>query len=353
MSDRARRARAILAMVSAHMRASYREPGALFWTYGFPILLSVVLGLAFRSRGPEPALVAVVEGPGASEVAERLQGAKDIHATRLSSAEASNALRTSKLDLVITPTSGGPPLSVTYRYDETRPESRLARSITDDVLQRSLGRKDAAEVRSELMTEIGSRYIDFLLPGLLGLGLMSTGLWGIGFSLADMRAKKLLKRIIATPMRRGDFLFSFLLVRIVLLCIELPPLLLFAKLLFGITVRGSVVAFGAAVALGALTFATMGLALASRAENPQIVGGLINVVSFPMYLCSGVFFSASRFPERVQPALALLPLSALNDALRAVMTDGAGFAQVTRPLLVLAVWLAVSFAAAVKLFKWR
>jgi ABC transporter DrrB family efflux protein len=227
-----------------------------------------------------------------------------------------------------------------------------AAGVTVSPLVRAAGAAPAVGSRDELVTEVGARYIDFLLPGLLGLSLMSTGFWGIGFSLAEMRAKKLLKRIVATPMRRSDFLASFLIVRVVLLVVELPPLL-FARLLFSITVRGSPVAFLVVVLLGAMMFATMGLAMASRAENPQIVSGLINVLSFPMYLCSGVFFSAARFPARVQPVIRLLPLSALNEALRAIMIDGGGFAEIGRQLLVMAVWLVVSFALALRLFKWR
>jgi len=350
VSDGARRVRSIRAMVTSHMRASYREPGGLFWTYGFPIIMSLVLGLAFRARAPEPAHVAIADGPRAAWLAERLAGGREVVATVSPAARAENDLRVGKVDVLVVGEADG---TVTYRYDESRAEARLARALADRELQRAAGATPAVGSRDELVTEVGARYIDFLLPGLLGLSLMSTGFWGIGFSLAEMRGKKLLKRIVATPMRRSDFLASFLIVRVVLLAIELPPLLIFARLLFSITVRGSPLAFLVVVLLGAMMFATMGLAMASRAENPQIVSGLINVLSFPMYLCSGVFFSAARFPGRVQPVIRLLPLSALNEALRAVMIDGAGFAEIGRQLLVMAVWLAVSFALAMRLFKWR
>lgn len=353
MSDSARRIGAIRAMVVAHMRASYREPGGLFWTYGFPILLSLVLGLAFRSRAPEPAHVGVLLAPSApnvAEVVEKLSRGGEVLAQALPADQAERALRTGKVDTLVVVHPDG---TVTYRFDPTRPEARLAHALADRELQRASGAKPEIPTKDEIVTEVGARYIDFLLPGLLGLGLMSTGLWGIGFALADMRAKKLLKRIVATPMRRSDFLASFLLVRVVLLGIEIPPLLLFARLLFSISVRGSPLAFLVVILLGALLFATLGLLLASRADNPQIVSGLINVISFPMYLGSGVFFSAARFPERVQPILRALPLTALNDALRAIMIDGAGFSEVARPILVLSAWTAIFFALAVRLFKFR
>lgn len=348
MSDGARRIRAIRAMVVAHMRASYREPGGLFWTYGFPILLSLVLGLAFRSRAPEPPKVAVV-GARAEATAAMLQKNGEVVAKIEPADSAERDLRTGKVDAVVIAEEG----TVEYRFDPTRPEARLAKALADHELQVAAGAEPKVPTKDTIVTEVGARYIDFLWPGLLGLGLMSTGLWGIGFSLADMRGKKLLRRIVATPMRRSDFLASFLLVRLVLLFVEVPPLLLFGHLFFSISVRGSPLALLVTLLLGALLFASLGLLLASRSQNPQIVSGLINIVSFPMYLGSGVFFSASRFPAKVEPLLRVLPLTALNDAIRAIITDGAGFAEVSRPLLYLAVWTAVVFFGAVKLFKFR
>jgi ABC-type multidrug transport system permease subunit len=182
---------------------------------------------------------------------------------------------------------------------------------------------------------------------------MSSGLWGIGFSLAEMRTKKLLKRLMATPMRRTEFLLSFLLVRAVLMLAELPPLLLFARFVFDVRIAGSLVALFVIAMIGGLSFAVMGLLIASRAESNQVVSGLINVVSFPMYLCSGVFFSSSRFPDALQPVLRALPLTALNDATRAVMIDGASFASQAERIGICAAWGAGCFALALRLFKWR
>lgn len=326
----------------------------MFWTFGFPLILSFVLGIAFRNRGPEPVVVAIevsVDGP--LERAEHAQAiisaAKDIEARRMSPSDAAVALRTGKVSLVVVPKVDG----YAYRFDPTRPESRLAQVVTDDLLQRGEGRKDSFTAEPRTVTEPGSRYIDFLVPGLIGFGLMSTGLWGIGFSLAEMRTKKLLKRLMATPMRRTDFLVSFLLVRAVLLLSELPPLLLFARFVFDVRIQGSIVALVLISLVGGITFAVMGLLIASRAESPQVVSGLINFVSFPMYLCSGVFFSSAKFPEVMQPYLRVLPLTALNDALRAVMIDGASLASVMDKVAICGGWGAACFVLALRLFKWR
>ncbi|HVH42320.1 MAG TPA: ABC transporter permease [Labilithrix sp.] len=354
ISVRRARINGITELARARFRLFYREPGAMFWTFGFPIVLSIVLGVAFRDREPDPVLVAVESSSPSTvaraERAERiLSAASDVKVKLLSPDDASAALRTGRVSLVVVPEQEG----YAYRFDPTRPESRLARAVTDDVLQRGEGRADVYAPVTRNVTEPGSRYIDFLVPGLVGLGLMSTGLWGIGFALAEMRAKKLVKRLTATPMRRSDFLLSFLLVRAVLLPIELTPLLLFARLVFDVGVRGSILTFALTALVGGVTFAVMGLLLACRSGNPQMVSGLINIVSFPMYLCSGVFFSAARFPESLQPVIRYMPLTALNDALRAIMIEGASLADVGGKVALCASWGAASFFLAVRLFKWR
>jgi ABC transporter DrrB family efflux protein len=346
---------AIRQLALMRLRLFYREPGAMFWTFGFPILLSFVLGLAFRNRGPDPVAVAV-EAPADAPMAraERAYGilsaTHDVLVLRMTPPDAAVALRTGKVSIVVVPKEDG---GYAYRYDPTRPDSRLARSITDDLLQRGEGRADSFTPDARTVTEPGSRYIDFLVPGLIGFGLMSTGFWGIGFSLAEMRTKKLIKRLMATPMRRADFLFSFLIVRALMLVVELPPLLIFARYVFDVRIQGSLLALAFIALVGGLTFAVMGLLLASRAENPQVVSGLINVASFPMYLCSGVFFSSAKFPDPMQPFIRALPLTALNDAFRAVMIDGASLASVTGKVAICAAWGIGSFLLALRLFKWR
>jgi ABC-type multidrug transport system permease subunit len=333
-------------------RGYYREPSTLFWVFGFPILLSIALGLAFRHQPPAPAEVGVLNGPRAAHVATQLTNGKTIRARVLASEEAYRALRTGKISLLLVPGSTEND-SPTYRYDPQRPEARLARAVVDDRLQRQQGRKDVVSVNEQLVTEPGSRYIDFLLPGLLGANLMSGGLWGVGYALVEMRTRKLLKRLVATPMRRADLLLSFVTTRLLLLVFELPILLVFAWLVFDITVKGSLGTFVFVAALGSMSFAGLGLLVASRARNTQTVGGLMNLVSMPMYLLSGVFFASSQFPQWMQPVIAILPLTALNDALRAVLIDGTGLLSIAVPLLILGGWTLVSFVLAAKLFRWR
>ena len=337
----------------ARWRSFYREPSTLFWAFGFPLVLAVALGVAFRNRPPEPIYAAVenVNGSEAARLRDALGKSGEVKVLLLDGAAAHEALRTGKVALVVVPPGGAQPR--TYHFDPTRPESRLARAIVDDVLQRADGRVDPTRVSDDKVVATGSRYIDFLIPGLIGLNLMSSGMWGIGFVLVELRTRKLIKRLLATPMRKRDFLFSFGFMRGLFLLGELPILIGFAWLVFGVGVRGSIPLLVGIATLGSMTFAGVGLLCASRAQNTQTANGLVNLVQMPMIMCSGVFFSSARFPDALQPVIRALPLTALNDAMRAVMIDGASLSQVARPVTVMVLWGVVSFVLALRLFRWQ
>ena len=329
------------------LRIFFREPSAIFWTFGFPIALSIALGIAFRNRPPEPARVGIWSGAQSndSSVEDALRRSPELKVSSFASeADAREALRTSRIDVVVAPRH-----SVEYVFDPSRPESRLARALADAALRPAPVR----ETMDRPVVERGSRYIDFLIPGLIGMNIMSSGMWGIGYVVVEMRTRKLLKRLIATPMSRAQFLWSFVLMRAAFLFLELPLLLLFGWFAFRVGVAGSLPLLVVLALLGALAFSGIGLLIASRAQNTQTVSGLINVVMLPMFIGSGVFFSTSRFPDWMQKPLRILPLTALNDSMRAVMIDGAGIRAVTPQAALLAGMGAVCFALALRLFRWR
>ena len=325
-----------------------REPEAVFWVLVFPVLLSLALGIAFRSKSPDPLAVAVTEGPGASDAMRALSGDSGLKARLLTERDARESLRTGRVALVIVPGD-----RLTYWFDPTRDESRLARLAADAALQREAGRVDVKDVALREMTEKGSRYIDFLVPGLLGMNLMGTGMWGIGFSIVTARSRGLLKRLVATPMRKRHYLLGQMIGRMVFLLPEVVVLVGFAHVAFGVPVNGSIAALALVTVLGATAFTGIGLLVAARPRTIEGVSGLMNFVMLPMWIFSGVFFSPSRFPDAMLPAIRLLPLTALNDALRAVMIDGAPLQQVARELCVVSVWGALAFVAALRLFRWR
>ncbi|MBI4545760.1 MAG: ABC transporter permease [Gemmatimonadetes bacterium] len=339
----------LVQLTLVRLREFGREPEAVFWTFFFPILLAVALGIAFRNRGPERIHVGIEAGPGSAQVAAALASADGFATRMVEPAGAREALRRGEIALLVVPAAEG----VTYHYDPTRPESRLARLAVDDALQRAAGRSDARPVMDLRVTEKGSRYIDFLIPGLIGLNLLGTGLWGVGFALVRMRTGKLLKRLAATPMRRADFLLSFMLSRLVFLAGELAAILLFARLVFDVSVRGSLAGVLLISTLGAFAFTGLGVLVASRARSIEAVQGLMNLVAVPMWVLSGVFFSSDHFPAAMQPFIRALPLTALVDALRAVMVEGAALVATAASLGIVLAWGVGSFAAALAVFRWR
>jgi ABC-2 type transport system permease protein len=332
----------------ARVREFLREPEAVFWTYGFPLMLAIGLGIAFRDRPVEIVRVDVQQDARAQEVAAHLGGRGDLVVSVHPRAECRERLRLGKSSLMVVP--GDP---VTFVFDPARPESALARARVDDILQRAAGRQDPLRTADTQVMEPGARYIDFLIPGLLGMNLMSGSLWGVGFVIVDMRVKKLLKRFAATPMSRTDFLWAIAGGRLLFMIPELVVIVGAGALLFGMPVKGSWPAILALALLGAASFAGLGMLVACRAQRIETVSGLMNLVMVPMWLLSGIFFSAERFPDLLQPLVQALPLTQLNDALRAVILEGASLASQGWRVLALAVWGIVPFGLALRWFRWN
>lgn len=339
-------------LTSTKTKQFIREPEAIFWVFAFPLLLAIALGLAFRAKGPDQIPVGVViatpADPAATRAADALAHDPGLLVRRYPPREGREALRTGKISLLI---EAGPP--AVFHFDETRPDSRIARLEADDALQRAAGRRDPLPMKSVKMTEKGSRYIDFLIPGLLGLNLMGTGIWSIAFSVTTARSRQILKRLVATPMHRSDYLLSQILGRLVFLVPEIVVLVGIGWLLFDVGVRGSLLLLLVTCLLGATAFCGMGLLIAARVKTVEGASGLANLVLMPMWLLSGVFFSSERFPDAVQPIIKALPLTALNQALRGIMIEGQGLTALLPQFAIIAAWGLVCFAVALKIFRWR
>jgi len=336
----------LVQLTLVRVREFTREPEAVFWALFFPILITAGLGVAFRSRPAEVLKVAA----SAPAIAQALRAEPTLDVAELDPQAAEQQLRTGKVALLAEP---GPAGGVVYRYDDTNPEGRTARMFADRAIQRAAGRADPVPSSDAIIREAGSRYIDFLVPGLVGLGIMSNTLWGLGFSIVDSRRRKLTKRLIATPMSRTYYLLSYLMWRMIVLVVEVGVPIGFGALAFGVPVRGRLFDLVVICILASLSFSALALLIASRARTIEAVSGLMNLAQVPMWIVSGVFFSAQRFPDAVQPFIGALPLTALIDALRAHMLQGAGLAQLVPQLGVLAAWLVVCFALALRLFRWR
>ncbi len=347
-------------LLGARLRELQREPEVIFWVFVFPILLALGLGIAFRNKPADMTSIAIVSGPGAQDTLALLQRSPQkslIHAEVLDQSQALQGFRLGKYDLVVEPNGRRPGRenekgSLQYRYDPARPESVLSRAEVDAALQSAAGRTDPIPTTSVTSTEPGSRYIDFLIPGLLGMNLMNAAMWGIGFALVEMRQRKLLKRFVATPMRRSDFLLALTSSRLLLMLIEVSLMLGFGALVFHMRILGSLFTIVLIGVVGAISFGGLGLLTASRAQKIESVSGLMNLIMMPMWIFSGVFFSYQRFPAVVQPFIKLLPLTALNDAFRDTILQGASLASQSGRILVLLVWGGVSFLLALRWFRW-
>jgi ABC-2 type transport system permease protein len=326
-------------------RLFLREPEAIFWIFVFPILLAVGLGIAFRNR---PADVFQV-GATTPQLTQALAADKGLKAATMNDADGTRALATGSILLLVTKTPDG----VSYKYDETNPDARTARMVADRAIQTAAGRREAVHVENQLVHETGARYIDFVVPGLLGMNLMGSAIWGMGFSIVESRQKKLLKRLVASPMPRWQYLLSYLLSRLSMLVIEVVGFLGFARWVFGVPFRGSMWQLGLLCVLTSLAFSALGLLVASRATTMEAASGLMNLVMLPMWILSGVFFSATRFPSVIQPVVRALPLTAAIDALRGNMLQGTNLGQLTPQIGILIAWLIVPFVISLRIFRWR
>jgi len=338
----------IIELAIARTKEFLRETEAIFWVFGFPLLLALALGFAFRDKAPDKVPVGVANGPAAQQRLAALQKSPALLPRLVDENEGREALRHGKISLLV---AGGPAL--VYQFDPTRPDARTARAEADDALQRAAGRRDPLSAQQTFVHEQGARYIDFLIPGLLGMNLMGTGMWGMGFTIANARMKKLLKRLIATPMRKSQYVMSQFLSRLIFLTVEVIVLVAFGWLVFGVRVNGSILALTILCIVGGYAFSGLGLLTASRARTLEGVSGLMNLIMMPMWLCSGVFFSYERFPDAVKPLIRALPLTLLNDALRGVMNDAMTLAQIGPKMLWLLVWGVVTFSVGVKIFRWQ
>jgi ABC-2 type transport system permease protein len=351
--------RPFINLVALQFKEFFREPEIIFWAFVLPIVLSWLLGVAIGSGGGAVSgKVAVIESPEATRVywtswiarAQELPGRdRGIAFTILSRDEAILALKKGEISLFIERVPGSD--AVRYSFDPRSGEAQM----TYLTLERTLdgARPEARTPGETVALRIqGTRYVDFLVPGLLAMDIMSSALWGIGWALIEIRIKKLLRRMSATPMHKSMFLASHFVTRLIVNALEFVALFLFVYFYFGVRIQGSVPALVAIFIAGNMAFAGLAILMSSRTANPRVGNGLINAITFPMTLLSGVFFSYHHFPEWAIPIVQKLPLTMLADSIRSIFNEGAGFAQVALPAFVLAGLGAIFFFAGMKIYKW-
>jgi len=338
----------LVELTKTRLREFVREKGLLFWVFGFPILMAMGLGLAFREKPADPPRVAVVAAETSPPVKALLES-KELVAERRSAEEAKRALSRARVDLVVELGAAAP----IFHFDPAQEKAALARAVAHDVLERAAGRNDLVKRVERPVSEIGSRYIDFLVPGLIALNIMGSSMWGVGFNLVLARKRKLLRRYAVTPMRRSHFLLSYFFSRCFFLTLELAVLVTFGYLAFGTAVRGNLLSLAFVSFAGAASFAAISLVIGARVENTEAASGWMNFVQLPMWVLSGAFFSYERFPEWLHEPIRFLPLTALNDALRAVYSGETGFFGLYHEIGVLLAWGVIGFLISARVFRWQ
>jgi ABC-2 type transport system permease protein len=332
-------------LTMVRFRLFLREPEAIFWIFFFPILLAVGLGIAFRNR---PADVVQV-GATTAQLSQALAADKGLTSAMMNETEGTHELATGQILLLAIQRADG----VAYKYDDTNPDARTARLLADRAIQAAAGRKDAVQAGNELVHETGARYIDFVVPGLLGMNLMGSAIWGMVFPVVEARQKKLLKRLVASPMPKWQYLASYMLSRLAMLVIEVAAFLGFARVAFGVPFRGSLWQLGLLCLMTSLAFSALGLLISSRAKTMEAASGLMNLVMLPMWILSGVFFSATRFPAVIQPLVRALPLTAAIEGMRGNMLQGMNLGQMMPQMGNLLAWFIVPFVVSLRIFRWR
>ncbi|MCE5346943.1 MAG: ABC transporter permease [Bacteroidales bacterium] len=365
----------------ALFRELIREPGVLFWGIVFPILMSLGLGLAFTKKSDVIRKVAIVSNIEESatrsdtttvteflqknceknlpEGKESWQWKYTINDGKLGNSiflfynmewdEAMRLLKRGTINVLLSGVNG----QIEYHFDPLNSDAELTYLKLSNIIGKGtlLEKKNYSEIKP--LTVKGTRYIDFLVPGLITMGVMMSSMWGISYGIIEKRSKKLLRRLVATPMKKSHFLIALITVRLAMNFIESLALFLFALFAFKLTIQGDISALILMFLAGNIAFAGIAVFVSSHTSNTEVGNGLINFVVFPMMVLSGIFFSYQNFPEWSIPVIKNLPLTMMTDGIRSIFNEGAGYHEVAIPILILTVMGIVFFSAGLKIFKWH
>jgi len=370
----------LFALFIIHAKILMREPAVLFWGIIFPILMALGLGLAFTQKKEAIHNIAIVQNiknnpqstdnkfesflQNRSKIIKSDKGNKSINQLTSKDEKLGNSiynfhrdnwkdaivqLKRGEISLIIEETDSG----IKYHFDPVSPDAHLTYLSLSKIINNEKPIDDDDNETVEPLNLHGTRYIDFLIPGLIAMGILMSSVWGLGYGIIETRSKKLLRRMIATPMRKSYFLISLITVRTAMNFFEASLLFLFSYFVFGITIQGNISALFLVFIAGNIGFAGLSILVASRTANPEVGNGLISAVTTPMFVLSGVFFSYHNFPDWSIGFIKILPLTLLADGIRSIFIEGAGFAQVALPFFVLISMGIIFFAIGLKLFKWH
>ena len=359
-------------LIIAHIKEIIREPAVLFWGIGFPILMAWGLGIAFSTKEEMSSEIAIIhhdkhtiiqkstlidsielytkknKGNYALALKNKKLGNINLTFHECTSSEADILLKKGTVSLIIDVVNN----KTYYYFDPANSEAQTLYQLVKSIVYNGQGYYSAHQDEIKPLTVSGTRYIDFLIPGLLAMGIMMSSTWGISYTLIDRRSKKLLRRMVATPMKKSNLLIALITARFAMNVIEATLLFLFAWLYFDIHIQGSISALILLFIAGNIAFAGISVLISSHTSNTEIGNGLINLIVTPMMVVSGIFFSYQHFPEWTIPIIKNLPLTMLADGVRSIFNEGAGMLQIWRQALILSVTGIATFIVGMKFFKW-
>jgi ABC-type multidrug transport system permease subunit len=350
----------------SHLKEFVREPSAMFWSFGFPILMAIGLGLAFSGKKEIMHGVALIPSSNPQEVLvrntffgggtatdtlidKRFENENGrtryvFHITSWDNAEV--LMKRGVISSILTEEKG----KIIYHYDPLNPEAELIQIQLSNFFKYGDLGQDTGSIKP--LKTLGMRYIDFLIPGLLTLGVMMSIMWGVCYSLIEKRSKKLLRRMVATPMRKTDFMTSYWASRLILTIFDTAVLLIFGYFFFGVVIQGSIAALILIFLAGNIAFFGMAILISSRTSNTQVGNGLISLITTPMMVVSGIFFSYQNFPPWAIKVIQWLPLTKFTDEVRGIVNEGAGILDVLDGVAILGIFGAVTFFIGLRVYKW-
>jgi ABC-2 type transport system permease protein len=358
-------------LILAQFKETIREPAVLFWGIIFPILMSLGLGVAFTNKsdvihnlaivGPVPPMLDSLlfeHGQSAKKGIETIQkitmpnskiGNSIFIFHKMAWNEAMVQLKRGQVNVIIQMENG----DIKYNFDPSNPEAQLSYFKLSNLINNHDLLNPESQRNIEPLTVKGTRYIDFLVPGLIALGVISSSMWGISYNIIERRSKKLLRRMVATPMKKSNFLISMMAVRLMMNLLEASLLIFFTWLTFGITIQGNIPALFTVFIAGNIAFAGIAVFVSSNTSKTEVGNGLINVVTMPMMVLSGIFFSYHNFPEWSISFIQKLPLTMMADGMRSIFNEGAGWTEIALPTSIMFLTGVVFFTAGLKIFKWH
>jgi ABC-2 type transport system permease protein len=371
--------RQLKTLTLANFKEMLREPGVLFWGIVFPILMSLGLGIAFNTKSDVIRKIGIIGNTDSIfkdtsllihkflavktiksynekektdnylfRIENKKLGNTNFHFRILTWNDAVMELKRGKISLVMEEKND----SVNYLFDPANPDAQLTYIRLSQIFGSRDFVSDENDVNIKPLTLEGTRYVDFLVPGLIAMGIMMSIMWGVSYTIIERRSKKLLRRMVSSPMKKSHFLISIIAVRVCMNFIEGCLIFFFAFLVFGIRIQGSLPALLLVFISGNIMFSGLAVFISSKTSKTEIGNALINLVVMPMMLLSGIFFSYHNFPDWMITVIQKLPLTMVADDIRSIFIEGAGIAQIATHCLILCLGGIIFFTAGIRIFKW-